>query len=190
MVDPPLLMDNLFLGLVRCFLASSLFQGPEQVDSIQVIPLSNFVAVWQLLPSVSQRVLNILVKGYTIQFASRSPHFNGVLETAVNQDQSRFLNQTNASSLGERLHRSCKSSCERGRFLSWYFIVPKKDWGLHPVLDPHDLNCTLRTYRFKMLTFKLKLSQIQPKDWFVTIDLMDTYFQMRFGQNTIHFKTQ
>lgn len=32
-------------------------------------------------------------KGYTIQFTSRSPHFTEVLETDLNQDQSRFLNQ-------------------------------------------------------------------------------------------------
>lgn len=49
--------------------------------------------------------------------------------------------------------------------------VPKKNGGLYPNLDLRFLNHTLLTYRFKMLTLKLMLSEIQFKDWFVTIDL-------------------
>lgn len=47
-------------------------------------------------------------------------------------------------------------------FYSWYFKVPIKDRGLHPILDIQGLNRTLQTYRFK--------------DWFVTIDLKDAFF--------------
>lgn len=40
------------------------------------------------------------------------------------------------------------------------FWFPKKDRRMHPILDLCCLNFTLRTYKFKMLTLKLFMSQI------------------------------
>lgn len=40
------------------------------------------------------------------------------------------------------------------------------------------LNRALRTFRFKMLTLKLIVTQIKWVDWFVTIDLKDAYFHI------------
>ncbi len=59
-------------------------------------------------------------------------------------------------------------------FYSRYFLVPKKDGGLRPILD-------LRRLRrpFRMLTLKQILVQIQPKDWFLSVDLKDAYFYFR-----------
>lgn len=48
--------------------------------------------------------------------------------------------------------------------------VLKKDGSLWPVL-----NYALVRGRFKMLTHKQILSEIQPGDWFVMVDLKDTY---------------
>ncbi len=39
-------------------------------------------------------------------------------------------------------------------FYSRYFIVPKKDGGLHPILDLHQLNRSVSRLKFKMLTGK------------------------------------
>lgn len=50
--------------------------------------------------------------------------------------------------------------------------------GLRPILD---LSCLIPipwTYRFKMLTLKLIVSQILTKDWFVMIYLKDAYFHI------------
>lgn len=68
-----------------------------------------------------------------------------------------------AFSPGERGHRICTPPRERE-------AVPKKNGGLHPNLDLR-FSDTLLTYRFKMLTLKLILSEIQFEDWFVMIDL-------------------
>ncbi|XP_059381433.1 uncharacterized protein LOC132116575, partial [Carassius carassius] len=70
------------------------------------------------------------------------------------------------------------SQMESG-FYSRYFVVPKKDGGLRPILDLRRLNLALRSSKFKMLTVKSILSQIQPNDWFVTIDLKDAYFHIQ-----------
>ncbi len=64
-------------------------------------------------------------------------------------------------------------------FYSWYFVVPKKDGGLRPILDSRHFNLALRTSKFKILTVKSILSQIQPNDWFVTIDRKDAYFHIQ-----------
>ncbi|KAL0172117.1 hypothetical protein M9458_032428, partial [Cirrhinus mrigala] len=63
-------------------------------------------------------------------------------------------------------------------FYSRYFIVPKKDGGLRPIIDLRRLNRSVMRLKFKMLTVKQVVSQIRSEDWFVTIDLKDTYFHV------------
>ncbi len=58
-------------------------------------------------------------------------------------------------------------------FYGRYFIVPRKDGGLRPILDLRHLNRSLRRFRFKMLTIPTIVSQIRSEDWFVTIGLKD-----------------
>ncbi len=63
-------------------------------------------------------------------------------------------------------------------FYSQYLIVPKKDGGLHPILDLWLLIRSVMRLKFKMLTVKQVVSQIRSEDWFVTIDLKDAYFHV------------
>ncbi len=63
-------------------------------------------------------------------------------------------------------------------FYSRYFIVPKKDGGLRPILDLRLLNHSVMRLKFKMLTVKQVVSQIKSEDWFVTIDLKEAYFHV------------
>ncbi len=70
------------------------------------------------------------------------------------------------------------SDIEQG-FFSRYFLVPKRDGGLRPILDLRRLNLSLYKGKFKMLTLKTIMSQIQGGDWFVTIDLKDAYFHIQ-----------
>ncbi len=64
------------------------------------------------------------------------------------------------------------------RFYSRYFIVPKKDGGLRPILDLRLLNRSVMRLKFKTLTVKQVVSQIRSEDWFVKIDLKDAYFHV------------
>ncbi len=57
-------------------------------------------------------------------------------------------------------------------------LQPKGDGGLRPILDLRRLNFSLYKGKFKMLTIKTIMSQIQEGDWFVTIDLKDAYFHI------------
>ncbi|KAI2649876.1 Transposon Ty3-G Gag-Pol polyprotein [Labeo rohita] len=63
-------------------------------------------------------------------------------------------------------------------YYSRYFLVPKKDGGLRPILDLRGLNHSVKALKFKMLTVKTVVTQIQHHDWFVTIDLKDAYFHI------------
>ncbi|XP_077061833.1 uncharacterized protein LOC143714498 [Siphateles boraxobius] len=77
----------------------------------------------------------------------------------------------------EAIERVPPPSLESG-YYSRYFIVPKKDGGLRPILDLRILNRSVGKLKFKMLTIKQIVSQIRSEDWFVTIDLKDAYFHV------------
>ncbi len=69
------------------------------------------------------------------------------------------------------------SNRETGLY-SRYFIVPKKDGGLRPILDLWVRNDSVKQLKFKMLTLRQIVPQIRSEDWFVTIDLKDAYFHI------------
>ncbi len=68
---------------------------------------------------------------------------------------------------------SCRFASSGHRSGRLYFIVPKKDGGLRPILDIRVLNNSVMQLKFKMLTLKQIVTHIRSEDWFVTIDLKD-----------------
>ncbi len=48
-------------------------------------------------------------------------------------------------------------------FYSRYFIVPKKDGGLHPILDLRVLNDCIMQLKFKMLTLRQIVHRSDPR---------------------------
>lgn len=132
-------------------LTSMLIQCSRQTSSIsnieKIIPLTDHSAAWQLLPNVSHWVLNNIKKVYRIQFAPCPPHFDSVLLTVVHTGQLplKSLSWTKVPLVPLPKRES--------GFYSWYFLVPKEDGRLCPILDLRDLNRALRTYGYKMLTW-------------------------------------
>ncbi len=63
-------------------------------------------------------------------------------------------------------------------FYSLYFIIPKKDGVLRPILDLWLLNRSVMRLKFKMLTVEQVVSQNRSEDWFVMIDLKNAYFHV------------
>ncbi|KAL0153346.1 hypothetical protein M9458_051342 [Cirrhinus mrigala] len=72
-------------------------------------------------------------------------------------------------------------------FCSHYFLVPKKDGGLRPILDLRRLNHTLMRWPFRMLMLKQILSQVRPGDWFCLLDLKDAYFHIQIAPHQRRF---
>ncbi len=108
------------------------------------------------------------------------PRFDGVQLTVVNSASKASVLQQELSSLLLKgaIEEVPQLDIEQG-FFSCYFLVPKRDGGLRPILDLRRLNLSLYKGKFKMLTLKTIMSQIQGGDWFVTIDLKDAYFHIQ-----------
>ncbi len=163
-----------------------LLDTPSQVCLLQhdtLLPLSHFFYEWERLPGVSLWVLRTVRSGYTLQFGRNPPRFDGVQLTVVNSVSKASVLQQELSSLLQKgaIEEVPQSDIERG-FFSRYFLVPKRDGGLRPIMDLHRLNLSLYKRKFKMLTMKTIMSQIQGGDWFVTIDLKDAYFHIQVVQ--------
>ncbi len=116
------------------------------------------------------------------------PRFDRVHLTVVNSASKASVLQQELSSLLQKgaIEEVPQSEVERG-FFSRYFLVPKKDGGLRPILDLRRLNFSLYKGKFKMLTMRTIMSQVQEGDWFVTIDLKDAYFHIQVVQRHRRF---
>ncbi|KAI2646068.1 Transposon Ty3-G Gag-Pol polyprotein [Labeo rohita] len=144
----------------------------------RLVPLVDHLAAWKLLPNVSAWVLHTAKRGYCIQFGAPPPPFNGVSPTLVGPEQGLVMEQEVATLLRKEAIEVVPPHDKESGFYSRYFIVPKKDGGLRPILDLRLLNRSVKRLKFKMLTIKQVVSQIRSEDWFVTIDLKDAYFHI------------
>ncbi len=123
------------------------FQGTElAVQSIpeasleRLVPLVHFLAAWKLLPNVSQWVLHNVEKGYKIQFGSHPPLFNGVFPTLWGPEQALVMEQEVETLLRKEATEVVPPHDAEPGFYNRYFVVPKKDGGLRPILDLRRLN--------------------------------------------------
>ncbi|XP_057213817.1 uncharacterized protein LOC130568789 [Triplophysa rosa] len=137
--------------------------------SLLDVPLSRYLEAWLQLPNPSQWLVRTIRLGYTLQFVRHPPKFRGILFTSVRGQNAPILRaEVEPVPLAEM------SSGLRGD----YFIVNKKSGGLRPIQDLRTLNKTLHRLPFRMLTQKHILTSIRYQDWFVAIDLKDTYFHV------------
>ncbi len=127
-------------------------------------------------------------RSYTLHFGKNPPRFDGVHLTVVNSASKASVLQQELSSLLQKgaIEEVLQSEVERG-FFSRYFLVPKRDGGLRPILDLRRFNFSLYKGKFKMLTMRTIMSQVQEGDWFVTIDLKDAYFHIQVIQRHRRF---
>ncbi len=117
-------------------------------------------------------VLQTLEKGCRNQFGT----FQRVFFTLLGSKQALILEQEVNTLLRKEAIKVVPPLDRESGFYSRYFIVPKKDGALHPILDLRLLIRSVMRLKFKMLTVKQVVSQIRSEDWFVTIDLKDAYF--------------
>ena len=124
-------------------------------------------------------VLSTLTQGYTLQFRRR-PLATGRVRMTIIRDPAKAI------ALGQELSTlQAKGAIEhvdplvepRG-FYSTYFLVPKKDGGIRPVLDLRGLNKFLKVLLFHMLTTAEVLRVVAPGEWFTLVALKDAYFHV------------
>ncbi|KAI2653671.1 Transposon Ty3-G Gag-Pol polyprotein [Labeo rohita] len=151
-------------------------QSIPEASLKRLVPLVDYLAAWKLLPNVSAWVLHTVEKGYAIQFGAPPPPFDWVFPTLVGPEQALVMEQEVETLLRKEAIEVVPPHARDSGFYSRYFIVPKKDGGLRPIIDLRRLNRSVMKLKIKMLTVKQVVSQIRSKDWFVTIDLKDAYF--------------
>ncbi len=101
----------------------------------RLVPLVEFLTVWKLLPNISHWVLQTIRKGYHLQFGSCPPRIMGILSTEVAPQQVLAMEQEIKALLEKEAMEYVPHSNRETGFYSRYFIVPKKDGGLRPILD-------------------------------------------------------
>ncbi len=135
-------------------LTAQIHTNPE-TSLERLVPLVEFLTAWKL-----------------------PPRFMGILSTEVAPQQVLAMEQEIKALLEKEAIEYVPHSNRETGFYSRYFIVPKKDGGLRPILDLWVLNVSILKLKFKMLTLRQIVSQIRSEDWFVTIDLKDAYFHI------------
>ncbi|XP_047660456.1 uncharacterized protein LOC125139703 [Tachysurus fulvidraco] len=107
-----------------------------------------------------------------------SSRFNGMCPTLVGPKQALVLEWEVCTLLRKGTIEVVPPSVRESGLYSLYFVVPKKDGRLCPILDLRSLNHSLKRLRFRMLTLKEVVTQIRSWDWFITLDMEDAYFHI------------
>ncbi len=150
-------------------------------------PLRQFISAWKVIPGISRWLLSVIERGYTLQFRRRPPRFNGVVQSLTSPRNAQALRQEIGCLLEKgAVERVPPNELESG-FYSRYFVVPKRDGGLRPILDLRPINRALCERPFRMITLKQILAQIRPGDWFASVDLKDAYFHIQIAPHHRRF---
>ncbi|KAL0157079.1 hypothetical protein M9458_048325, partial [Cirrhinus mrigala] len=150
-------------------------------------PLATQAEAWQAIPGVSEWVMGIIKRGYSLQFVRRPPRFSGVVPTLVVSKDVHVLRSEVMNLLEKGAVKVVHPAQSESGFYSRYFLVPKKDGGLRPILDLRLLNRALMKRPFKMITLKQILLHICPGDWFFSLDLKDAYFHIQIAPHHRRF---
>ncbi|KAI2656145.1 Transposon Ty3-G Gag-Pol polyprotein [Labeo rohita] len=118
---------------------------------------------------------------------SKAPRFSGVVPTSVRSKDAHVLRSEVLTLLGKGAIEMVHPAQSESGFYSRYFLVPKRDGGLRPILDLRLLNRALMRRPFKMLNLKQILSHIRPGDWFISLDLKDAYFHIQIAAHHRRF---
>ncbi len=150
-------------------------------------PLCQIMSAWKVIPGISRWLLSVIERGYTLQFRCRPPRFNGVVQSLTSPRNAQALRQEIGCLLEKgAVERVPPNELESG-FYSRYFVVPKRDGGLRPILDLRPINRALCKRPFRMITLKQILAQICPGDWFASMDLKDAYFHIQIAPHHRRF---
>ncbi|KAI2659229.1 Gag-pol polyprotein [Labeo rohita] len=125
--------------------------------------------------------MGIIKRGYSLQFARRPPRFSAVVPTLVVSKDTHVLRSEVMNLLEKGAVEVVHPAQSESGFYSRYFLVPKKDGGLRPILDLRHLNRALMKRPLKMITLRQILSHIRPGDWFFSLDLKDAYFHIQIA---------
>ncbi len=124
-------------------------------------------------------MLNTLEFGYSLQFKSKPALFQGIFPTVLREEmQYKSLKDEVSIILGKLAITHLPLGPILQGFYSTYFLIPKRDGGLRPILNLRKFNYHLKCLPFRMLCISTLLTFIRQGDWFTTVDLQDAYFHI------------
>ncbi len=118
---------------------------------------------------------------------TRPPRFNGVVQSLTSPRNAQALRQEIGCLLEKGAVERVPPNELESIFYSRYFVVPKRDGGLRPILDLRPINRALCKRPFRMIMLKQILAQIRPGDWFASVDLKEAYFHIQIAPHHRRF---
>ena len=137
--------------------------------------VTQFLPFWKQLIS-DQWVLEVVAHGYRLDL-EKIPSFSGLRSTFLRDGLSTLSDEVE-SLLEKCAVEPVPPGQERQGFYSTYFLVPKKDGGIRPILNLKSFNRFLRKHKFKMETLQSIIPVMQEGDWMASVDLKDAYFHI------------
>ncbi len=104
-----------------------------------------------------------------------------MVSISVQRSTAHILRAEVLSLLVKGAVETVSTALSKSGFNSRYFLVPKKDGGLRPILNFRHPSHALLKRQFRMITSKQILSQVCPGDWFFSLDLKDAYFYFQIA---------
>ncbi len=98
----------------------------------QLKPLRQFISAWKVIPGISRWLLNVIERGYTLQFRRRPPRFNGVVQSLTSPRNAQALRQEIGLSARERSSRASPSTRAGERVLQPLLRGTQEGWGASP----------------------------------------------------------
>ena len=139
--------------------------------------LVHFLSFWVEVIQADHWVLEIIRQGYSIELV-RTHRFHRVQNTPVPRDGMELL----SSEVEDLLRKGAivQTPLVQGRsgYYSTYFLVPKKDGSLRPILNLKYFNLNVSNSSFKIETLRSIMVVMQLHQWMASMDLMDAYFHV------------
>ncbi|XP_038158400.1 uncharacterized protein LOC119794765 [Cyprinodon tularosa] len=150
---------------------------PRARSGTHLGPLAGKSQLWRAC-GASDWVIKTVSRGYRLQFAAAPPRFRGIVQSHARGEHAHILQEEIISLQNKNAIRLLSQEESEEGFYTRYFLVPKKDRGLRPILDLRALNTYLRKYTFRMLTHAALIRFVRRGDWFISVHLKDAYFHI------------
>ena len=151
--------------------------GPDATSPLPCLHPQGSQASWVALLA-HHWVVSTVIEGYRLQFLSTPPVTTVPASSTVGDHQHREVLHSEVSTLlAKNAIREVGQEDREAGFYSHYFLIPKRDGTLQPIVDLRGLNKFFQPLRCKILTVP-RVKQAVLADWFATVDLKDTNFQI------------
>ncbi|VDI06397.1 Hypothetical predicted protein [Mytilus galloprovincialis] len=110
------------------------------------------------------------------------PFWTGIRKTSVSLKDSDILIQEINTLIEKDAIEPVRQQDAATGFYSTFFLVPKKNGTMRPVINLRPLNRYLKKIHFKMDTLTKVLNLVKIGDWAISLDLSDAYLHIPIFQ--------